>query len=210
VALPTTGRRSISKALGCAVLTVAVALATFGCGSDTQNTAARAQAAPSTTEASPSDSLLPSATESPTPTAAPAAAIPTTQTVPAPVNTTTNKRACHPAYPDFCVPPPPPDLDCTSAGISGHTNFKVLPPDPHYLDADHDGIGCEQSTPNKAPPTSPKKPACDPAYPDFCIPPPPPDLDCTSPGIKEHKNFTVLSADPHRFDADHDGIGCEK
>jgi hypothetical protein len=49
--------------------------------------------------------------------------------------------------------------------------------------------------------------ACDPAYPDFCIPPPPPDLDCPDIDTRE---FTVLPPDPHRFDADHDGIGCER
>jgi hypothetical protein len=48
---------------------------------------------------------------------------------------------------------------------------------------------------------------CSPAYPDFCIPPPPPDLDCQDVG---RKRFTVLPPDPHRFDADHDGLGCER
>jgi micrococcal nuclease len=47
---------------------------------------------------------------------------------------------------------------------------------------------------------------CDPSYPDFCIPPPPPDLDC---GDIPQKRFTVLQPDPHRFDGDKDGIGCE-
>lgn len=47
---------------------------------------------------------------------------------------------------------------------------------------------------------------CDSAYPDVCIPSPPPDLDCT--GI-EFRNFRVLAPDPHRFDRDQDGIGCE-
>jgi micrococcal nuclease len=47
---------------------------------------------------------------------------------------------------------------------------------------------------------------CDPAYPDFCIPPPPPDLDC---GDIPYKDFTVLPPDPHGFDGDHDSIGCE-
>ncbi len=49
--------------------------------------------------------------------------------------------------------------------------------------------------------------ACDSAYPDFCIPPPPPDLDCPDIGVHD---FTVLSPAPHHFDADHDGIGCER
>ena len=47
---------------------------------------------------------------------------------------------------------------------------------------------------------------CDPSYPDFCIPPPPPDLDCKD---IPQKQFKVLQPDPHRFDGDKDGIGCE-
>jgi hypothetical protein len=47
---------------------------------------------------------------------------------------------------------------------------------------------------------------CDPSYPDFCIPSYPPDLDC--PDIST-KRFTVLSSDPHGFDRDGDGVGCE-
>jgi hypothetical protein len=48
---------------------------------------------------------------------------------------------------------------------------------------------------------------CDPSYPDFCIPPPPPDLDC--PDVAPRVNFTVIGDDPHGFDVDGDGIGCE-
>jgi hypothetical protein len=44
------------------------------------------------------------------------------------------------------------------------------------------------------------------AYPDICIAPPPPDLDCKDISAR---NFRVLSPDPHRFDRDGDGIGCE-
>jgi hypothetical protein len=47
---------------------------------------------------------------------------------------------------------------------------------------------------------------CDAAYPDFCIAPPPPDLDCAD---LTRNNFTVRQPDPHRFDGDHDGVGCE-
>ena len=53
---------------------------------------------------------------------------------------------------------------------------------------------------------TPKESQCDPSYPDFCIPPPPPDLDCKD---IPQKRFTVLQPDPHRFDGDKDGIGCE-
>jgi hypothetical protein len=50
---------------------------------------------------------------------------------------------------------------------------------------------------------------CAPRYPDVCIPPPP-DLNCAD---IPYRNFRVIynvpDPDPHRFDADHDGIGCE-
>ncbi len=47
---------------------------------------------------------------------------------------------CDPSYPDVCIPPPPPDLDCADLA---YDHFRVLPPDPHFFDGDHDGIGCE-------------------------------------------------------------------
>ena len=47
---------------------------------------------------------------------------------------------CSPAYPDFCIPPPPPDRDCDD--VNGD-NFTVKPPDPHGFDSDGDGVGCE-------------------------------------------------------------------
>ena len=50
------------------------------------------------------------------------------------------------------------------------------------------------------------EPSCDPSYPDFCIPSPPPDLNCID---ISQKRFTVIGSDPHRFDGDDDGIGCE-
>lgn len=48
--------------------------------------------------------------------------------------------------------------------------------------------------------------ACDPSYPDVCIPPPPPDLDC---GDIPYRNFRVIGSDPHGFDGDGNGVGCE-
>jgi micrococcal nuclease len=47
---------------------------------------------------------------------------------------------------------------------------------------------------------------CDPSYPDVCIPPPPPDLDC---GDVPYSRFRVEGDDPHGFDRDRDGVGCE-
>ena len=53
---------------------------------------------------------------------------------------TTSGKNCDPSYPDFCIPPNSPDLDCKD--ISAR-RFRVLPPDPHKLDRDKDGVGCE-------------------------------------------------------------------
>lgn len=49
---------------------------------------------------------------------------------------------------------------------------------------------------------------CDPSYPDFCIQPPSEvgDLDCYQ---IPYGNFTVYQPDPHYFDGDFDGLGCE-
>lgn len=48
---------------------------------------------------------------------------------------------------------------------------------------------------------------CHPSYPTVCIPPPPPDLNCDD---IPYRNFTVLPPDPHNFDGNSDGIGCEE
>ena len=63
---------------------------------------------------------------------------------------------------------------------------------------------------NPASPTNAPQPtqqaSCDPAYPTVCIPPLPPNLNC---GDIPYRDFTALPADPHGFDGDNDGIGCE-
>ncbi|HEU0303295.1 MAG TPA: thermonuclease family protein [Gaiellaceae bacterium] len=58
------------------------------------------------------------------------------------------------------------------------------------------------STPRPVTPRS----GCDPSYPTVCIPPYPPDLDCAD---VPHKRFKVVGTDPHGFDGDRDGVGCE-
>ena len=60
----------------------------------------------------------------------------TGSTVPAP----TSGGGCDPAYPDVCIPPSPPDLDCKDIAAR---RFRVLAPDPHRFDTNGDGIGCE-------------------------------------------------------------------
>ncbi len=47
---------------------------------------------------------------------------------------------CDPAYPDVCIPSPPPDLGCRDVPYS---RFRVFPPDPHHFDGNLDGIACE-------------------------------------------------------------------
>lgn len=61
-------------------------------------------------------------------------------------------------------------------------------------------------TATPAPAAPPPATNCDPSYPGVCIPPYPPDLDC---GDIAYRRFEVLAPDPHGFDGDHDGIGCE-
>jgi predicted nucleic acid-binding Zn ribbon protein len=67
-------------------------------------------------------------------------------------------------------------------------------------------ISYRSSTTYVPSPTSTSRSGCDPSYPTVCIPPPPPDLDCKD---IPYRNFVVLPPDPHHFDGDHDGIGCE-
>ena len=59
---------------------------------------------------------------------------------PVPVQPTPSEENCDKSYPDVCIPPYPPDLDC---GEISYSNFEVLQPDPHRFDGDKDGIGCE-------------------------------------------------------------------
>ena len=62
--------------------------------------------------------------------------------------------------------------------------------------------------PTTAPAPPPTRPAadCHPSYPDFCIPGAPPDLDCADVGGND---FRVRPPDPHGFDREGDGLGCE-
>jgi micrococcal nuclease len=101
---------------------------------------------------------------------------------------------------------------------AGYAQVVTYPPDVKYVDlylaaqaeAREAGRGLWGEPPPTAEPGSTTAPAdragCDPAYPGVCIPPPPPDLDC---GQISERRFKVLPPDPHRFDGDHDGIGCE-
>lgn len=93
---------------------------------------------------------------------------------------------------------------CTVAVIASNTVDSA----ETYLPTVFNPIPLPTPTPSPTPvPTPMPTPSnCDPSYPTVCIPPPPPDLDC---GDIPYRNFTVLPPDPHGFDSDGDGIGCE-
>jgi micrococcal nuclease len=52
---------------------------------------------------------------------------------------------CDPSYPDLCIPPGSADLNCDYVYVYGLgiSHITVYAPDPHGLDGDVDGIGCE-------------------------------------------------------------------
>ena len=76
-------------------------------------------------------------------------ATPTATHSPAPSATGTPAAGCDPNYVNLCIPPPPPDLDCAEVRVmlraQGLTVVELLPggSDPHRLDGDGDGRGCE-------------------------------------------------------------------
>lgn len=95
-------------------------------------------------------SLTPTSTSTHTPTATPSpTSTPTSTVTPTPSDTPTptltgsptHAANCDPAYPDVCIPSPPPDLDCKDIP---YRKFRVLPPDPHNFDGDGNGLGCER------------------------------------------------------------------
>ncbi len=89
----------------------------------------------------------------------------------------------------------PPDVSCAEAFRAAEAEARA---------AGRGLWGLPAPTPTSAPAGN-----CHPAYPTVCIPPPPPDLDC---GDIPYRNFPVdhRYGDPHRFDGDKDGIGCER
>jgi hypothetical protein len=57
-------------------------------------------------------------------------ALPSTMLNELQIDATTDNGECDSSYPDTCIPSP-------------DKRFEVLSPDPHVLDRDGDGIGCE-------------------------------------------------------------------
>jgi hypothetical protein len=98
--------------------------------------------------------------------------------------------------------------DSRMAAVAGY--FGVLPggdPSPNTTTTSTTmGTTTTSTTMGTTTTSSTLPPNCDASYPDFCIPPPPPDLNCSDIA---QKNFTVLQPDPHGFDGNKDGVGCE-
>ena len=110
--------------------------------------------------------------------------------------------------------PPDPDARCpfVSAWIAVKARW-TLSVDQREENALANLVeGCPERMPLLLVPVAEPTPAptttggCSPAYPTVCIPPPPPDLDCADIAFRR---FTVLVPDPHHFDGNHDGVGCE-
>ena len=62
----------------------------------------------------------------------------------------TQTQVCDPHYPktisweEICIPPSPPDLNCKDIKVAVVVvDIGDGYPDPHNLDSDQDGIGCE-------------------------------------------------------------------
>ena len=61
-----------------------------------------------------------------------------------PARSHTTNGTCDPNYSGACVPPYPPDLDCADLRTMGLAlPVRVIGADPHRLDGDGDGYGCE-------------------------------------------------------------------
>jgi hypothetical protein len=67
-------------------------------------------------------------------------------------SSSSGSEECDPSYPQLCIPPPPPKLTCDDVSAR---KFTVEKPDPHNLDGDANGIGCEVPPPPG--PTSPEE-----------------------------------------------------
>jgi hypothetical protein len=123
------------------------------------------------------------------------------------------------------------DHGCDDAGISDPDNRYINQPEKgpafhteEFMSGYYDGLescGGSSSGPENESPSErsqgdneengpalrqPSQQDCDPSYPEACIASPPPDLNC---GDISATNLKVLPPDPHGFDRDRDGIGCE-
>ena len=124
-------------------------------------------------------------------------------------STTTTVIPAPPVRPAPPVAPTPTTTTPTTTGI-----LPVLPTNPTTgtttTAATTTSATTTTGTTTSGPPPPPPGGNCNASYPDVCIPPPPPDLNCSD---ISHRNFRVLhnvaDPDPHRFDGNKDGRGCE-
>lgn len=107
-----------------------------------------------------------------------------------------------PPAPRPSVVPPVPAVSAPPAPSVRPAPAPAAPPPPPARPS-------QPTAPPAPPPPGPSSAACHSSYPDFCIPAASPDLNCDSPALQGRRRFTVRSPDPHRFDQDRDGIGCE-
>jgi hypothetical protein len=72
------------------------------------------------------------------------------------------------------------------------------------------GATCGRAPAPPPPPPQPPGGNCAASYPTVCIPPPPPDLNCADiPFTNFRVRWDVADPDPHHFDGNRDGVGCE-
>jgi endonuclease YncB( thermonuclease family) len=105
-----------------------------------------------------------------------------------------------------CMPPDPCAEDPTAEGCESPVCSCSPGEGQDCPDIDCDPCIEDPSLPECEPLPPPPDKNCHPSYPGRCIPPPPPNLNCDD--ISFH-NFKVIGSDPHGFDGDNDGIGCE-
>ena len=105
-------------------------------------------------------------------------------------------KDCEPSYPSLCIPKGPPgNHNCID------TPEKCPPPKPVPP------VDCiaNPTDPSCPPPSK----DCEPSYPSLCIPKGSSDIDCPTLEKRGIHDFKVIGSDPHGFDGDNDGIGCE-
>jgi hypothetical protein len=72
------------------------------------------------------------------------------------------------------------------------------------------GFACLSKAGPPPPPPPPSGGKCAASYPTVYIRPPPPDLDCAEIPYRNFRvRWDVANPDPHRFDGNHNGVGCE-
>ena len=109
---------------------------------------------------------------------------------PPPATPSTPANALHPAH-CFLRGTPPPAAESTTAPE----------PTPETTKRPATRKPTPKPTKTKKPPSN-----CDPSYPTLCIPPGSPDLNCDD---ITQRRFPVRQPDPHDFDRDRNGVGCE-